>query len=211
MQEELLKRNWFGLLNKLQGNLSLTKTVFNELVTAHTNPARHYHNLNHIWHLLTLANSIEAQAEHLSAIKLAAWFHDYVYDPQAKDNEIKSAMYAEKTLTELNIDSNLIDLVVQIIISTQEHQPLLDSVDNLLFLDLDLSILGASGDRYWQYAQNIRKEYSWLSDRDYQQGRKRVLTSFLARARIYYTDYFYQRLEHQARNNLIEEIELLDC
>ena len=209
LKKELLKQNWFGLLDKLQGNLSLSKTVFDELITAHTNSARYYHNLNHVWHLLTLANSIEAIAKYPSAIELAAWFHDYVYDPQAKDNEVKSAMYAEETLTKLNIDSNLIDLVKQIILSTQKHQPLLDSIDNLLFLDLDLSILGASGDRYWQYAADIRKEYSWLGDRDYQLGRKQVLTSFLARGRIYYTDYFYQRLEHQARDNLVKEIESL--
>ena len=204
-----LKQSWFSLLNELDGDLLVGARIWKQLVTAHTNPDRHYHNLNHVWHLLTLANSVEAITENLSAIKLAAWFHDYVYDPQSQENEIKSAVYAEKTLTKLNIASDLINLVKQIILSTQKHKPLLDSIDNLLFLDLDLSILGASGDRYWQYAQNIRKEYSWLSDRNYQQGRKQVLSTFLARDRIYYTDYFYQRLESQARENLAREIELL--
>ncbi|MEL6928386.1 MAG: hypothetical protein AAFO95_07115, partial [Cyanobacteria bacterium J06600_6] len=119
-------------------------------------------------------------------------------------------VYANQALTQLQLASGLVDSVEQIIISTQKHQPLIDGVDNRLFLDLDLAILGESGDRYWQYAQAIRKEYSWLSDRDYQQGRKRVLTSFLSRKNIYYTGYFARKLEQQARTNLRKEIRLLD-
>jgi len=241
MQIEL-KQKWFNLLNELEADLIIGKTVFQELVTAHTDESRHYHNLNHVWHLLTLADSVRDMAECLSAIELTAWFHDYVYNTQAKDNEIKSAIYATETLTRLNLDRKIIDLVIQIILSTQKHQPLINNTDNLLFLDLDLSILGAAGDRflnganapaspketlhpsgavslmgetpktalhrYLEYAQAIRKEYSWLSDRDYQQGRKQVLTNFLAREKIYYTDYFYQKLERQARANLAWEIEL---
>ena len=206
MQNEL-KQDWFGLLNELQSDLSIGATVFEELIVAHTNASRYYHNSEHVRHLLTLAKSTEVIAENSSVIKLAAWFHDYVYDPQAQDNEIKSAVYAEETLTKLNVASDLINLVKQIIVSTQKHKPLSNSIDNLLFLDLDLSILGASGDRYLKYAQNIRKEYSWLSDRDYQLGRRRVLKGFLARNKIYYTNYFYWQLEQQARANLNQEIE----
>lgn len=207
MQKEL-KQCWFDLLQELQGDLLTGETIFTDLVTAHTNSARHYHNLDHVRHLLTLADSVKVMTQHLSAIQLAAWFHDCVYDFKARDNEIKSAIYAEKTLTQLNLNPYLVSSVKQIILSTQKHQPLLDSIDNLLFLDLDLSILGESGD-YWQYAANIRKEYGWLSDRDYQQGRKKVLTNFLNRERIYYTDRFYQQLESQARKNIAKEIELL--
>jgi len=208
MQIKPLKQNWFNLLNELEADLSISETIFRELIAAYTDVSRHYHDLDHVWHLLTLAESTEDIAEYPSAIKLAAWFHDYVYDSQAQDNEIKSAVYAEETLSRLNLDRDLTDLVKQIILSTQKHQPMLNSIDNLLFLDLDLSILGASGDRYFKYAQNIRKEYSWLRDRDYQMGRKRVLTNFLNRDKIYYTAYFNRKLEQQARANLAREIEL---
>ena len=173
-----LKREWFNLLNKLEADLTIGKTIFQELITAHTNVSRHYHNLDHVRHLLTLADSIREMAECFEAIELAAWFHDYVYDSQAQDNEIKSAIYATETLTRLNLDSDLIDLVKQIILSTQRHQPLLNTVDNLLFLDLDLSILGAAGDRYLKYAQAIRKEYSWLSDSRLSRGKKTSFNQF---------------------------------
>ena len=198
-----LKLNWLNLLTELNTDLLRGEVVFKNLVEAHSDSARHYHNLNHVRDLLSWAESSPT-------IELAAWFHDYVYDSRRQDNEIKSAIYAEETLTRLNIAPDIIQTVKQIILSTQKHQPSIGSIDNLIFLDLDLAIIGASSDRYFEYAAAIRKEYSWLSDRDYQQGRKQVLNSFLARTKIYYTDYFYQSMEQQARANLAKEIELLD-
>jgi len=204
---ESLKQKWFNLLNELEADCILGETIFIELAIAYTDESRYYHNLNHVGYLLELADSVRELAK-LPTIKLAAWFHDYVYDPQAQDNEIQSAVYATQTLTRLQLDPDLIESVRQIILSTQKHQPTIDSADNRLFLDLDLAILGESSDRYLKYAQAIRKEYSWLSDRDFQRGRKQVLTKFLAREKIYYTNHFYDRLEQQARANLAQEIEL---
>ena len=197
-----LKLNWLNLLTELNTDLLRGEVVFKNLVEAHSDSARHYHNLNHVRDLLSWAESSPT-------IELAAWFHDYVYDSRRQDNEIKSAIYAEETLTRLNIAPDIIQTVKQIILSTQKHQPLIGSIDNLIFLDLDLGILGALSDRYFKYATAIRKEYSWLSDRDYQRGRKQVLNSFLARTNIYYTDYFYHSREQQARVNLAQEIEIL--
>jgi predicted metal-dependent HD superfamily phosphohydrolase len=37
------------------------------------------------------------------AIQLAAWFHDVIYDPRAKDNEEKSAEYAVASLSQFEI------------------------------------------------------------------------------------------------------------
>lgn len=186
----------------------MKEAIFKDLVDTFSAPARYYHNLNHVRHLLDLIAEVEAIADRPKVIQFAAWFHDCVYNPQAQDNEINSAIYAMKTLQELNIASEVIESVRQIILSTQKHQPVINTLDCLIFLDLDLAILGASPDEYRKYATAIRKEYSWLGDRDYQRGRKTVLTNFLARERIYFTNYFYRRLEETARANLAAEIAL---
>ena len=186
----------------------MKEAIFKDLVDTFSAPARYYHNLNHVRHLLDLIAEVEAIADRPKVIQFAAWFHDCVYNPQAQDNEINSAIYAMKTLQELNIASEVIESVRQIILSTQKHQPVINTLDCLIFLDLDLAILGASPDEYRKYALAIRKEYSWLGDRDYQRGRKTVLTNFLARERIYFTNYFYRRLEETARANLAAEIAL---
>ena len=202
------KSNWFSLLKESQASFQMQEAVFRDLVDTHSAPVRYYHNLNHVRYLLDLSAEVEAIAERPTVIQLAAWFHDCVYNSQAQDNEINSAIYAVKTLNELNIAPEVIKSVRQIILSTQKHQPIIDTLDCLIFLDLDLAILGASLDEYRKYALAIRKEYSWLSDRDYQRGRKTVLANFIARKRIYFTNYYYCRLEETARANLAAEIAL---
>jgi predicted metal-dependent HD superfamily phosphohydrolase len=202
----ILKENWSDLLLKLNADLQYSEKIFQAVINAYCNPARHYHNLEHIQQILQAIEEVKYLSNCPNIISLSAWFHDYVYCPERQDNEEKSAEYAKINLNKLKISNQIIEAVKQIIISTKTHYPLLDNIDNLIFLDADLSILGTSPERYWRYAQAIRQEYHWLSDRDYQQGRTKVLNNFLARDKIYYTDYFYRQLEKAARNNLKSEI-----
>lgn len=204
-----LQSNWFKLLTQFEVDQQVVTEVFSNLIRAYCAPERHYHNLNHIQHLLDLIEQVTAICDRRSVLYFSAWFHDYIYEPQVKDNELKSAVIAEQTLNKLNLPPDLIQSVKQIIVSTQKHQPLLNNIDNLIFLDIDLAILGSSMLQYQQYAQAIRREYAWLSDREYKQRRTKILTQFLTRKRIYYTDYFYQQLESAARANIISEINIL--
>ena len=204
-----LRSHWFNLLQQLQIDPNLGESTFVNLVKAYSGTARHYHNLHHLQHILNSLSEVRELIVDFPALQLCAWFHDYIYDPQAIDNEMESAIAAERILSRLRINFDTIRLVQQIILSTRKHEPFLEETDNLIFLDVDLSILGSSSDQYLAYSQAIRQEYGHLSDRDYQEGRKQVLTQFLARERIYYTDYFYQRLESTARKNLQTEIDNL--
>jgi predicted metal-dependent HD superfamily phosphohydrolase len=47
-----------------------------------------------------LVDSIRADLNDADAVALALWFHDAVYDPQAKDNELKSAELFEQYLAQ---------------------------------------------------------------------------------------------------------------
>lgn len=201
-----LREDWFALLGTLEVDTNLGETIFANLINTYSNTARKYHNLEHIQHILHLLKEVKELVYCFPALQLCAWFHDYIYDPQTKDNELKSAIQATTILSKLNIDFEIIQLVKQIIISTQRHQPLINNLENLIFLDVDLAILGATPDRYQKYSQAIRKEYNHLSDHDYFQGRIKVLTKFLTRKRIYHTNHFRQQLELTARANLATEI-----
>ena len=204
-----MKDSWYDLLQESPANFQLKATILSDLVNAYSHRSRHYHNLEHVQNLLNLSELFKKNRDDFIVLQLSTWFHDYIYNPQAQNNEIKSAIYAEKKLKELNIAPHIIQLVKLIILSTEKHQPIIDNINNAIFLDMDLSILGVSADKYLKYAQAIRQEYIWLSDRDYQRGRKQVLSNFLARKRIYFTDIFYQKLESQARKNLELEIQEL--
>ena len=99
-----------------------------------------------------------------SAIQLAAWFHDVIYEPQSKDNEEKSSMYASQALTQLNLPIDTIKLVQNLILNTKHHQPLSTDIHSQIFLDADLAILGASQLDYRAYSQEIRQEYACIPD-----------------------------------------------
>jgi predicted metal-dependent HD superfamily phosphohydrolase len=190
--------------------------VFQLLVTAYTQSDRHYHNLTHIHHVLT---TIDSHAEWLLqgfsvtlknpiAVSLAAWFHDFVYDPQASDNELQSAKAAGELLLNLGGNQELICCVQELILATQGHQIVAEDFDRSIFLDADLAILGADPVTYQAYSRSIRCEYSWVSDAAYRAGRIQVLESFLQRDRLYYTDTLFNELEDLARSNMLSEIQL---
>jgi predicted metal-dependent HD superfamily phosphohydrolase len=180
--------------------------VFGLLVTAYSQPDRHYHNLYHIHHVLTILERFGDRIQSPRAVFLAAWFHDFVYDSQAIDNELLSAKFAAELLTDIGASAELIDRVRQLILATQGHQIDPNDPDLCIFLDADLAILGADPVRYQAYARSIRREYSWVADAAYQTGRSRVLESFLQRDRLYYTELMFDELESIARDNLMKEI-----
>ena len=180
--------------------------LFGLLIDAYSKPDRHYHNLNHINQILTTIERFNLELQNPVAVKLAAWFHDFVYDPQASDNEFQSAELARELLAELNISPELIDRVQQLIMATKGHQIDPNDADLSIFLDADLAILGTDPVQYQDYARSIRQEYSWVSDAAYQVGRTKVLQSFLQRDRLYYTDLLFDQLESIARINMQQEL-----
>jgi predicted metal-dependent HD superfamily phosphohydrolase len=183
--------------------------VFKLLVTAYTQPERYYHNLNHIYHVITILDRF-SDLENSSAVYFAAWFHDFVYDPQAVDNERQSANAAKDLLANLGASPETIERVSSLVLATYGHK--IDPLDRDLsiFLDADLAILGTNPVIYQAYQQSIRSEYSWVADATYQTGRIRVLESFLARNRLYHTELLFNELESIARLNLEREIAFLE-
>ena len=82
--------------------------------------------------------------------------------------------------------------------------------DECLFLDLDLSILGSTPERYAEYTKEVRKEYTWVNEKTFQIGRRQILEGFLLRKAIYNTVKASQRWEQAAIRNLTWELEHLN-
>jgi len=76
-----------------------------------------------------------------------------------------------------------------------------------LMIDLDLSILGSDVEEYQMYSRDMREEYCFLSDEEYNQRRVTELESYLA-GEIFATERF-MNLEQQARSNIGVELESL--
>lgn len=206
MTDTKLVDAWRDLTAALGTEEHAAQAVFGDLYRRYSEPGRFYHTLTHIAQVL---GEIERGAPTVGAtdllnLRLAAWFHDVVYDSRAGDNEAQSAEYARETLGRLGLTDEITARVGQLILATKTHDAEEGDADCQLLLDADLAILGADEGVYRAYQGAIRKEYAWVPDEAYRAGRARVLGSFLLRPRIFRTPAF-AALEERARTNLRHE------
>jgi predicted metal-dependent HD superfamily phosphohydrolase len=211
MYAAIASTKFHSLLAPFGVNPVISQEIFTDIASAYSSADRHYHNLTHILQVLQIIDEMRLPAENPAALEFAAWFHDIIYDPKAKDNEEKSAEYATNILRIIKIPSSTIDKVAKIILATKTHQAPDNDIDTYIFLDADLSILGASSFEYHIYDRAIRKEYSWLSEEEYRLGRIQVLQKFIQRERIYLTAQIFETREIKARQNIQTEIESLSA
>ncbi|CAD8118135.1 unnamed protein product [Paramecium sonneborni] len=188
-----LKQEWLSVSNNLYWFESI-------LVDYYSQSQRHYHTLRHIYDMLKQLKG----AKNIQNVKLATFFHDAIYYPKLHDNEEKSCLLFQQFAQECKIDSEVISIFI---LQTKSHQTDVsflsenDLSDLMIFLDADMSIL--ESDAYQIYAQDIRKEYSHFTDKEYKTGRIAVLQKFLQ------SKIFNLRSEEKARKNIQEEIEIL--
>lgn len=175
-----------------------------QLLAAHSGPDRHYHGLQHIAECLQWLDQLRPQLARPAELALALSFHDAIYDPQAKDNELRSAQWAQAVLQSAGAEPDAVQRVDALIMATCHFQPAQAQLpeDSAWMLDIDLSILGAPAARFAQYQAQIQAEYAWVPAADYALRRQAVLRSFLQRPAIYQTATMQARLEAQARDNL---------
>lgn len=180
--------------------------IFELLTELYSEKHRAYHNLSHIKFLLELFEKFGEFIDDKTCVFFSIWFHDAIYDPQNNDNEKKSAELAVSSLRKILLPEAKISKIEKIILATEKHSAENLDADGKLFLDFDLATLGAETKVYAEYAKAIRKEYSFVSEEDYKNGRGRVLQNFLKRDFIYLTDFMREKFETKARRNIKNEI-----
>ena len=175
--------------------------VFERLTAAYAEEGRAYHTMEHVTDCLARLDEAPAVSGSTNAIEAAIWFHDVVYDPHRTDNERLSAEWAGRALTAAGAPGPTISRVQELVVTTEHAGDPTDDAGRLLS-DIDLSILGREPMAFDEYQRRIREEYAWVPEPDYRRGRARILTAFLDRPRLYFTDHFRDRYEPQARLNL---------
>jgi len=189
-----------GLWHRL-GARGAGDAVFDRLAEAYGGPGRVYHTLEHVRDCLALLDEAEVAASERDPIEAAIWLHDVFYDSRRRDNEERSAEWAEQTLSAAGVPSGTAARVAQLIRMTDHSSPPSDAGGQLL-CDVDLAVLGRDQAEFDEYQRRIREEYAWVSDPLYRVGRTRVLSGFADRPRIYLTQGFRDRYEAAARANL---------
>mmetsp|Transcript_32811 Transcript_32811/g.53226 ORF Transcript_32811/g.53226 Transcript_32811/m.53226 type:complete len:94 (-) Transcript_32811:132-413(-) len=82
--------------------------------------------------------------------------------------------------------------------------------DGMLFLDMDLAVLGRNPQDYERYALQIREEYLCYDDAAFKAGRARALKTMLANKQLYHTMALRERFEARARGNMSRELRVLE-
>ena len=196
------RERWSALWS--HASLSPPTACFDQLLAHYVEPQRHYHTLQHISECLREFDEARGLAKEPNLIEFAIWFHDVIYDPRAHDNEERSAQFAVDCLRAAAAPSNDVARVRQLVLATKHH--VANSDDESLLIDIDLSILGQSPERFSEYERQIRDEYSWVPADVFSEKRAEVLQRFLHRPRLYTTQHFSARYEQQARTNLAQSL-----
>jgi len=204
----LLQQTFIQLLSSYTNNDTLVNKLWNEIEENYSGKKRHYHTLQHLQHLLTQLQAVQANINNWNTILFTLFYHDVIYHASKSDNEEKSAALAKERMREIGVEKQIVDACINQILATKSHTISTNS-DTNYFTDSDLSILGQPWQVYEQYYKNVRKEYSIYPNILYKPGRKKVLQYFLQMQRIFKTNYFYQQFEIQARQNLQQEKDLL--
>ena len=159
---------------------------------------RHYHSFSH--HIEPMIKKVMSDTTlsdtDRTILKLAAIYHDVVYDPLAKDNEELSNQYFINDYSPYD-DDYVCRKVSEIILATKTHK----STDPLVrkFLQLDLSNFEGDFSNVIKNQMLIRKEYHVYELNEFKAGSTAILTSFLTS----------DLLTDKAKDNLRNLIEFL--
>jgi len=189
--------------------------VRDELLAAYGDATRGYHDTRHLAEVLGRVEEVVGAAGELgavadlTAVRLAAWFHDAVYDGE-RDAEERSAAWAEEALAPL-VDAGAVAEVARLVRLTETHRPEDDDPAGAVLSDADLGILAAPAVRYEEYVAAVRAEYAHLDDDTFAAGRAHVLGDLLAKPRLFHTAYAIERWEAPARANAEAELARLQA
>lgn len=210
MNNLTLRERWNHLFSSFTSSTNRSiDEVWDQITKSYTAPERKYHNLEHLQQLFEEFDRIEEEISQPNACALAIFFHDVYYDPTGNRNEEESAALAEEILSDFNFDQRLIKEVKSLILASKTGSFPINS-DQRFMVDIDRSILGKSPDKYANYRNQIRQEYSLYPEKAFLIGRKHFIRSLLGNASIYLTAPFKERLEKQAIKNLTEELNTIE-
>jgi predicted metal-dependent HD superfamily phosphohydrolase len=207
--EQALRSRWREHTRPLGLAEAEVAAAFADLVRRHGEAHRAYHTLAHTRHVLDVIDFI-AEHERVDdpvAVRLAAWFHDAVYEPGKDDNEARSAKFAAEVLTDWQIPPDRVAHVHGLILATAHH--LAETSDEAALVDADLAILASDPDTYGVYTRAVRVEYQHLDEAAWRQGRSAFLRGMLERDPLFTTKTLRRRGEPLARRNLAAELERL--
>ena len=164
-----------------------------ELEQAYADPARGYHDAQHLREVLERLDELGPAG---TAVVLAAWFHDGVYDGRPGDEE-RSAQWAERALPEAGVEATVVAEVARLVRLTEQHRPTAGDDAGELLSDAD-------------HVATVRREYAHVPDDQFAAGRTAILRDLLGKPTLFHTAHAREHWEERARANVTRELAELD-
>lgn len=180
---------------------------------------RHYHTYHeHIIPGLELFETIRGLCKEPNLVELAWWYHDVIYIPGASDSERVSADKARFDCAQLGYGQKIASIVYSLVMATQHFKTEPHTQDEKFIHDLDLVILGSEPEKYEKYEKLIRKEYSFVKEKAFYQGRLQVLEHFISQSgsptstkkSLFKTPYFIDTYEKKAIDNILHKMNAIE-
>ena len=199
-----LLESWSGLISRHSADPAALG-VGRRLLADWSEPHRRYHGVNHLRDILARVEELAVYADDADTVRLAAWYHDAVYQGLPDDEE-RSARRAEDELSRLNIAQDVVAEVARLVRMTITHDPGPGDHNGEVLSDADLSALAVARDRYQKNTAAIRAEYAHVPDEAFRKGRFQVLVALLEGPGVFRTDYGRSAWEAAARENMRAEL-----
>lgn len=180
--------------------------VGRSLVRRWGEPHRRYHDLAHLRAVLACVDELAGHAADPDLVRLAAWYHDAVYEGASTDEE-NSARLAEAELAGLGLSVGAVAEVARLVRLTAGHTTEPGDTNGEVLCDADLAILASAS--YPGYVAAVRAEYAHVADEAFRVGRAAVLRNLLALPTLYRTPQALATWESPARTNLTSELATL--
>ncbi len=207
--ESLTEPDHADLVARFEAVLPGQGSIAVDLLRRYGEPHRRYHTVDHLRSVLDRIDTFDNGSADLYAVRLAAWFHDAVYDVPEREltNEEASARLAIRTLGRIGLEQEDLNEIARLVRMTGTHHPGSKDPNGNVLSDADLAVLAGSEQEYAAYVNAVREEYAAIADEDFYRGRLRVLM-MLRRGQLFRTGKGH-KLEQQAQANLDREIDVL--
>lgn len=131
---------------------------------------RYYHTTTHLLDVVLQLSKLDHFDDELF---LAAVYHDAIYDPQANDNEERSAALFLAEAKSASLNKLQMDSINILILDTKTHKPSIEK--SQLLIKADLSILEQPLSKLIEYEHQIFKEFQFVDYKVYQPKRIEIL------------------------------------
>ncbi len=195
---------------RLASSIGLEVKLFDLLDRYYSEPGRHYHGWGHISACLAQFDRIEHLLLDPIAVEIAIWFHDAVYIPGGKRNELDSAELAYNSLRPAGHE--LAQKVKAYVEATDYfHDSGIADPDLDYLKDIDFSAFGKPFDAFWRDVERLRRENGEDSTPAASVSRLAFYRQILdGRVELFRTAYFRDSLLENALDNIDRALHRLE-